>query len=363
MLSTFGCDGHRATLKQCFTSPVFCYHTGWDNLYRYTADLLCLDRFRPLHDHTIPALSQVTTPLVIPAWEAALGTHPDKAFVRYISNGLRHGFRVGFQHQSPLRSTTSNMPSALEHPDTVQRYIADELAKGRMLGPVTPDLHSSLHINQFRVIPKGHNTGKWRLITDLSFPEGSSVNDGIEPELCSLSYMTVDDVAKVVFDLGKGTLLGKEDIESAYRLVPVHPQDRVLQAVKWGGKVYVDPMLPFGLRSAPKVFNAVADALNWILCQAGIDFAMHYLDDFVVIGAPGSDQCHRAMTILEEVCKQLGIPLALHKKDGPTTCIVFLGIEIDSVHGELRLPAEKMERLQSLLESWGDKKTWNYNHW
>ena len=63
------------------------------------------------------------------------------------------------------------------------------------------------------------------------------------------------------------------------------------------------------------------------------------------------------MPILEEVCKQLGIPLALHKKDGPTTCIVFLGIEIDSVHGELRLPAEKMERLQSLLESWGDKKT------
>ncbi len=125
------------------------------------------------------------------------------------------------------------MPSALEHPDTVQRYIADELAKGRMLGPVTPDLHSSLHINRFGVIPKGHNTGKWRLITDLSFPEGSSVNDGIEPERCSLSYMTVDDVAKVVFDLGKGALLGKVDIE------PVHPQDRVLQAVKWGGKVYM----------------------------------------------------------------------------------------------------------------------------
>ena len=184
------------------------------------------------------------------------------------------------------------MPSALEQPDTVQRYIADELAKGRMLGPVTPDLHSSLHINRFGVIPKGHNTGKWRLITDLSFPEGSNVNDRIEPELCSLSYMTVDDVEKVVFDIGKGALLGKVDIESAYRLVPVHPQDRVLQAVKWGGKVYVDPMLPFGLRSAPKVFNAVADALNWILCQAGIDFAMYYLDDFIVIGAPGSDQCH-----------------------------------------------------------------------
>ena len=46
------------------------------------------------------------------------------------------------------------------------------------------------------------------------------------------------------------------DIESAYRLIPVHPHDRVLQAVSWNGEIYVDPMLPFGLRSAPKIFNA-----------------------------------------------------------------------------------------------------------
>jgi len=78
------------------------------------------------------------------------------------------------------------------------------------------------------VIPKGHNIGKWRLITDLSFPEGSSVNDGIDSELCSLSYVTMDEVASIVAGLGIGVLMGKVDIEAAYRLVPVHPQDRVL---------------------------------------------------------------------------------------------------------------------------------------
>ena len=56
---------------------------------------------------------------------------------------------------------------------------------------------------------------------------------------------------QVVQQLGKGSLLAKMDIESAYRLVPVHPQDRILQAVEWDGQIYVDPMLPFGLRSAP----------------------------------------------------------------------------------------------------------------
>ena len=81
-------------------------------------------------------------------------------------------------------------------------------------------------MNRFGVIPEGHNTGKWRLITDLSFPPGRSVNDGVDPDLCSLTYTTVDHVAEIAVSLGKGTLLAKQDIESAYCLVPVHPQDR-----------------------------------------------------------------------------------------------------------------------------------------
>lgn len=106
------------------------------------------------------------------------------------------------------------------------------------------------------MIPKGHNTEKWRLITDLSCPAGLNVNDGIDPELCSLSYTTVDDVAEIVSELGKGILLAKVNIVSAYRLIPVHPQDCPFQAMEWQGRIYVDPMLPFGLHSAPKIFNA-----------------------------------------------------------------------------------------------------------
>ena len=129
---------------------------------------------------------------------------------------------------------------------------------------------------------------KWRLITDQSFPPGQSVNDGIDPALCSLAYTTVDQVAEVVARLGTAALLAKVDIESAYRLIPVHPQDRPLQAVCWEGQVFIDPMFPFGLRSAPKIFNAVADALNWLLHQRGIPHVLHYLDDFIIISPPHS---------------------------------------------------------------------------
>ena len=128
------------------------------------------------------------------------------------------------------------------------------------------------------VIPKGHNTGKWRLITDLSFPKSKSVNDGISPQLCSLEYTSVDKVAEATRQLGRGTLMAKVNIKSAYRLISVHPTDRPLLGIKWQDQLYVDSRLPFGLRSAPKIFNAVADALEWCFRYEGVGNVDHYLE-------------------------------------------------------------------------------------
>ena len=72
----------------------------------------------------------------------------------------------------------------------------------------------------------------------------------------------MDQVALAAVRLGRGALLAKTDIKAAYRLILVHPMDRVWLGMKWEDLVYVDGMLAFGLRSAPKLFNAVADALE-----------------------------------------------------------------------------------------------------
>ena len=96
-------------------------------------------------------------------------------------------------------------------------------------------------------------------------------------------YTTMEKVAVVATSLGQGALMAKVDIESAYRLIPVHPQDHPLLVMKWKGKIFMDPMLPFGLHSAPKIFT---DALNWILCRASIGHVFHYLDDFIILGPP-----------------------------------------------------------------------------
>ena len=87
------------------------------------------------------------------------------------------------------------------------------------------------------------------------------MNDGIVKELCSLKYVLVDEAMREVLVLGQGTQLAKFDIESAYRLIPMHADDRPLLGMR-REKTNIDLALPFGLRSAPKVFNAVADAMH-----------------------------------------------------------------------------------------------------
>ena len=141
-----------------------------------------------------------------------------------------------------------------------------------------------------------------------------------------------------------------------YRLIPARPHDRPLQTVCWEGQLFVDPMLPFGLRSAPKIFNAVADTLHWYLRSHGIRHVLHYLDDFIIMSSPASDQCQRDLSTLLDVCQELGVPIAGHKTEGPATCLVYLGIEVDTLAGELRLPRDKLQRLQTLLDQWGDRR-------
>ena len=257
-----------------------------------------------------------------------------------------------------LQSSTRNMASAREHADVVGSYLAEELRLGHIACAGSPQQAEGLgvHCNPFGVIPKRGRPGKWRLIVNLSAPDGHSVNDGIVKELASLSYVTVQAIAARVLKLGRGTLMAKMDIKQAYRNIPVHPQDRVLLGMLWEGQVYLDATLPFGLRSAPLIFTVVADTLQWIMEQRGGSNLAHYIDDFITLGAPGSQECGRNQRIMHETCNETGFPYEPEKDEGPATTISFTGVELDSVAMELRLPLEKLARLKSTLEIWRGRK-------
>ena len=111
------------------------------------------------------------------------------------------------------------------------------------MGPLDLSQFPNVQISQFGVILK--SSGKWRLIVDLSYLPNKSVNDSIQGDLCSLTYMTVADAVEVIAEQGQGTLLAKVDIRSAYRIIPVHPEDHQLLGMVWEGSLFVDTALPF----------------------------------------------------------------------------------------------------------------------
>ena len=290
-------------------------------------------------------LTRVVTPLHLAAWQSQLDNHPDKRYRDYLLDGIQHGFRIGYRYGShSCQSAKANMKSATDNPGEVDKYLAKEVGLGRVLGPRELSALPAAITSSFGVIPKPHQPGKYRLILDLSHPRGKSVNDGIEPELCSLSYTSVDHAVRVLLALGPRAHMAKFDIESAYRLIPVHPDDRPLLGMKWRGKLFIDSALPFGLRSAPKVFSAVADAIEWILKKHGVRHTLHYLDDYMVFGAPGTAECQASLDTALQWCKQLGVPIAAHKTEGPAMVLIFLGIELDTERMEIRLPKVKLQR-------------------
>ena len=324
--------------------------------YPYMEDLLRIDACRPMQAVRLPErLGRINTPLSWSEWDRALASHPDQRFRQYIVEGIRYGFRVGFDYQTPIASSQHNMPSARERPEVVSGYLAEECSQGRVLGPLEPAMFPQVHTSRFGVIPKG-SSGKWRLILDMSSPEGRSVNDGINEALCSLTYVGVEDAVKGIKERGKGALLAKVDIKSAYRNIPVHPDDRWLMGMKWDRSLFIDTTLPFGMRSAPKIFTAVADAVEWIARKEGVRFIIHYLDDYLVIGAPASEECAIALEKLLGIFRRLGLPVAWNKREGPDTLLEFLGFELDTEALQIRLPPAKLEELVTLVQGWQAKK-------
>ena len=284
--------------------------------------------------------------------------HPDQELVSYFLEGISAGFRIGLSTPAhSLHSAHRNLRAALLHPQIVDDYLQTELSLGRISGPFLKSQCSTVQISRFGVIPKRHQPNKWRLIVDLSHPPGYCVNDCIPKALCSLIYITVDHAIYSIVQSGPNTLLAKIDIKSAFRLIPVHPADRHLLAMRWRDKIYIDGCLPFGLRSAPKLFNILADLLSWIASQRGVSCILHYLDDFLIIGPPHSPTCKQNLNTFIQLCDSLGIPLASEKIEGPSTALSFLGIYLDTARMEIKLPEDKLSRIQQTLAQWQQKKT------
>ena len=161
-------------------------------------------------------------------------------------------------------------------------------------------------------------------------------------------------------------------MDSVFRLIPLRPCDYELFGMQWEGKFYYDKVLPFGLRSAPFLFNQLSEAVEWFLLNhCGISFVWHILDDFLVIEppspiAPHNLACQQSLSSILLTFKNLGIPTAPHNTQGPSTTLEFMGIVLDSDRMEARLPKIRIRSNVSLpvsqnLKAAGPAHSRNYS--
>jgi hypothetical protein len=251
----------------------------------------------------------------------------------------------------PSPKVPNNHPSALDHPHIVDSKLAKEISAGRILGPFRTPPFPDLVCSPLGLVPK-KAPNEFRLIHNLSFPRGDSINEGIPQEFSAVSYQDLDHCISIIQSIGPGTLIAKGDLESAFRLLPIHPRYFRFLGFTWRGSFYVDACLPMGLSESCHHFETFSTALQWILQQApfSVPFMSHILDDFIFMGPPESDVCTKSLQKFLILTEDLHIPINQAKTVWPSTTVELHGIEVDSIRMELRLPPDKLAHaFQTLL--------------
>ncbi|GAV04502.1 hypothetical protein RvY_14771 [Ramazzottius varieornatus] len=234
-----------------------------------------------------------------------------------------------------------------------ERFVAKEVRLEHSAGPFNDPPFPNFVCFSLGLRPKKNGGG--RLIMDLSRPFDYSVNDFINKDFYTLRYCTVDDAIALITKAGRSCLLSKTDLVGAFCLIPVHPSDWHYLCFFLNGKYYFGQFLPLGVRSSPALFNQLSLILIWVIKKAGYTSALHYMDDFLFVGAPETSQCNDILTFMKAVCADLGVPLAPEKTVSPTTTLDFLGITLDTVNFTLSIPDGKIQELTECLSTFKDR--------
>ena len=293
--------------------------------------------------------SKARSPINISNLEKELkGYNPQEADI------LLQGFSSGFSlhYKGPrLAYESKNLKSVLQFPDIVQKKIDKELSEGRIAGPFENRPISTLRVSPIGLVPK-KEPGEYRLIHHLSYPADQSVNDFIDPTLCSVQYTEFDKAVEMIQDLGQGALLFKMDIKSAFRLLPVNPDDFELLGFKFNGKYFFGKCLPFGCSISCSTFEKFSTFLEFVVRRAANSkHLLHYLDDFLGGGRKNTNECQMLMDKFIMCMNKLNIPLADEKTEGPSEILCFLGLELDSIQMVVRIPMDKIKELLNKIQT------------
>ena len=283
------------------------------------------------------------------AYLVSLGTAECKRAYEPLVSDITDGFRIvdDSMNLGDMHYECENYKSVYKSENKVKldSIIGKELAEGYL--KVVSNKPTCIH--SMGAVPKPD--GEIRPFTDCSMPRNISVNNFCENIIEDFQYKSVDNVLAM---LQEGDYMAVVDIKSAYRAVPIFPDHKGYQGLKWeinGETVYIEDS-----RLGPSYFDKISGFVYNILADMYNIQAVNYLDDFIVIGAT-LEEATWAQKVVIKVLRYLGFYISWGKVTPPSEVCRYLGLDIDSIKMERRLPKDKQEKLINLLKKDVGKST------
>ena len=289
---------------------------------------------------------------------------------------LECGADIGCVGRGRLPTRARNSDRVLGDGEILCDVLQDWVCKGIAAGPLTlEELQQSFGdeytVNTLTTRPKP--SGALRIIVDMSSPRDrdsvvpgwlwspslpGAVNTSIDPAQFPARMTSVPAFVRILFSVGRGAVVCKIDWCDAYKHVKVRDEDLKLQVIQFAGRYFVELMLVFGARSSPGLYDDVSNVIRDIaVTESGIvrkRVAKHLDDILAVGGAKSDDPVHKFFKAYLALAKEVGVRLPPPDEDktkcqSPSTTVLALGMEFDTVAWEMRCPELKLGRMLHAL--------------
>ena len=308
-------------------------------------------------------LDNIVTPVNIEAFERLLiQTKFDSKECEFLIQSFRYGFDIRYRGpRQNLQCRAPNLKLRVGSQTILWNKIMKEVKNLRYAGPFKDPPFKDYIQSPVGLVPKDDNDT--RLIFHLSYPrKGSSVNSETPKEFCSLQYCEFDQAIRACLSNGVSCFIGKSDYKSAFRKLGIRKLDwpvlLLMARSPIDQKIYffVDKCLPFGASISHSHFQRFSEAVAHILKAKASDWwKINYLDDYLFVSFL-KRRCDEQISIFLAICKEISFPVSMEKTFWSANLLTFLGFLINTIVPTVSIPADKIERVVTLIHLIINKK-------
>ena len=118
---------------------------------------------------------------------------------------------------------------------------------------------------------------------------------------------------------------------------------------------FVDKCLPFGSSISCAIFQAISDAISWLVTWRAKKPNVNYLDDYLFAAAL-KRLCDEQIQMFLNVCQEINFPVALEKTYSGTMLLTFLGLLLDTRRQIICIPLDKLTKATNWINYFLNKK-------